>query len=304
VATQLGSHAAKRILPAALHSMRIGPLLLFSALLMTPVLTGCGDSETVPTAIAPSAIPPSPPGAPVVGGVAGFVIDTAFRPIADATVEVIEGPEPGTSARSDSEGHFSLQGVTFRAMKAGYISATQGTRFSAPGGRPWVIFTLQPESPPTVDIASNYTLTVAADAACATNLPHEARIRNYAVTIASSESPYNAVDTNFSVRFHLATISDDWDMSLGVAGNFVGFGIYGGHNPFLVEWLTPDTHLAFSGTAPGVSVAAGASTISTSFDGIVDYCGSPSRAGRIDGDCAAPVDRCEAQNHRLTLTRR
>jgi hypothetical protein len=258
----------------------------------------------MPTAIAPSAIPASPAGGPTFGGVAGFVIDTAFRPIADATVEVIEGLEPGISARSDAEGQFSLQGATFRATKAGYISATQGYRTSSPGGRPWVIFMLQLESPPTVNIAGDYTLTLAADAACAANLPHEARIRNYAVTIASSESPYNAVDTNFSVSFQGATISDDWDMSLGVAGNFLGFGIYGGHNPFLLEWLTPDTHLAFSGTAPGVSVTAGASTISTSIDGIIDYCSSSSRAGRIEGDCVAPVDRCEARNHRLTLTRR
>ena len=143
----------------------------------------------MPNAIAPSAIPATPRGAAVFGDVAGFVIDTAFRAIADATVEVIEGPEPGTSAKSDSEGQFSLQGATFRATKAGYISSTQGTRSSAPGGRPWVIFALQPESPPTVNIAGNYTLTVAADAACETNLPPEARIRNYAVTLASLGEP-------------------------------------------------------------------------------------------------------------------
>jgi hypothetical protein len=121
----------------------------------------------------------------------------------------------------------------------------------------------------------------------------------------SSNTSYNPVDTNFDVAFKGVTISDDWDMSIGVAGNFVGFGIYGGHNPFLLEWLTPDTHLAFSGTAPGVSVTSSrVATISTSFDGIIDYCASASRTARIDGDCAAPVDRCEAKNHQLTLTRR
>jgi hypothetical protein len=125
------------------------------------------------------------------------------------------------------------------------------------------------------------------------------------VTIESPESPYYPANTNFNVTFHDGTVSRHWDMSLGVAGNFVGFGLYGNHNPFLVEWIRPDAYLSFSGASQGVSVAPGGSGITTSFDGTIDYCRAPQAAGiDIEASCRGRVDRCQAQNHRLMLTRR
>ena len=153
---------------------------------------------------------------------------------------------------------------------------------------------LRPESPPAVNIAGDYTLTLEADPVCAASLPPEIRTRRYPVMVAPSESPYNDVDTYYDIRFNATAISDEYEMHIGVAGSFLGFGLYGGHNPFLLELIGTGEQLAFSGWSPGVSVAmSGVSTIAASFDGAIEY------RGRI-----GPSAACEARNHRMVLARR
>ena len=100
-------------------------------LMFTPgmVASGCGDRESVmPMATAPTPVPPSPSG---VGLVSGVVYDTTLKPLSGATVEVLDGPQAGTSAIADAKGEFSLSGAfgtatRFRATKEGYLDATSG----------------------------------------------------------------------------------------------------------------------------------------------------------------------------------
>jgi protocatechuate 3,4-dioxygenase beta subunit len=60
----------------------------------------------------------------------GYVGDTAYRPVAGATVEVVDRPLAGTRLTTDAGGRFSYTGgfpgaITFRAVKDGYRTATQ-----------------------------------------------------------------------------------------------------------------------------------------------------------------------------------
>jgi len=50
----------------------------------------------------------------------GTVSDLAFRPIANADIEVIDGPQAGRTTRSNASGEFAFSG-----------SFTDGTRFQA-----------------------------------------------------------------------------------------------------------------------------------------------------------------------------
>ena len=161
-------------------------------------LVAC-DSPQSPLAPSPMASPPAasaspdaPTPAATITSIFGFVIDTAFRPLAGARVEVLDGPAAGTSAIADANGAVSLSGVfdantRFRATLDGHVAATQTWRCSVatcPGptrANPWLGFYLAVEAAP-VDIAGEYTLTLAADPAC-TDVPEHARNRRYPASV-------------------------------------------------------------------------------------------------------------------------
>ncbi len=174
-------------------------------------LAGCGDSgsPSTPSAVAQAgSTPPSLP-TPSVSRIWGYVLDTAFRPVADATVDVVDGPYGGLSATTDVAGRFELAGTfdqttRFRAAKEGHIAATQAWNCSssgpcgAGGATPWLGFYLAVIEP-NVDIAGDYTLTVIADSACAT-LPDEVRTRTYAARITPQSRPDLPANAGFDVR--------------------------------------------------------------------------------------------------------
>ena len=263
-------------------------------------LAGCSaDGKPGTGATAPSTL--TPPTINAGLAVAGFINDTAFRPLADARVEVIEGPQPGVSIVSNASGQFSLAGTLFMATKAGYLPATEPIRFSAPGGRPWVIFNLQPESPAPISIGGDYTLELIADPACI-DLTAEIRTRSYAATLRA-RSPAN---TQFGVDVTGPPVPFA-GITIGVAGDYLAFGIYGNHNPFFIEELAPNIYLTFAGEAPGITVGSSrVSTIATSFEGSIETCRFASKPNELY-DCGGSLGvtaRCQAKNHRLVLTRK
>ena len=228
-------------------------------LVLVQGLAGCGDSgsPSTPSAVAQAAsTSPSRPTASV-SRIQGFVLDTAFRPIGDATVEVVDGPNAGLSTATDAAGQFSLTGTfddttRFRAAKEGYVAATQVWMCSSvpcgAGAAPWLGFYLAVLDP-NVDIAGEYMLTVIADSACA-DLPDEVRTRTYAATITPQSRPDLPANAGFDVTLSGATFLDGLDsFGIGVAGDHLGFWLHGGHDPSFVEQVTADTYLAFSGNA-------------------------------------------------------
>ena len=277
----------------------------FGAILfLTLIVAACGDHAPVIPATAPSPVtPPVSPPPNNTASVRGAVWDTANRSLAGAIVEVVDGPQAGTSTTSDATGAFALTGTfddttLFRATKEGHIAATQHWRHPSPSSQPWLGFSLDVLAPP-VNIAGDYTLTFIADSACAAALPEELRTRNYAATITPG-----AINTGYKIDVSGALFHSPYNwFSVGVAGDYLGFWLADEH---LVEVLAENTYLELSGEAAASVGTSGVSTISASFDGVFKYCVVKSAVGSIRDCSPNPVAyaQCASPNHQLILTRR
>src|SRR5215208_6724574 len=88
------------------------------------VLAGCSGSSPSPTA--PSAAAGQTNAVAQRGAIrlSGFMMDTSYRALAGARIEVVDGPSAGMAATSDDNGQFVLSGsfdktTRFRATKEG-----------------------------------------------------------------------------------------------------------------------------------------------------------------------------------------
>jgi hypothetical protein len=281
---------------------------LSAAVSLAMLISACGGGSSSSTPTAPSPVQQaSPQPTPPVSGLMfmrGTVYDTAFRPLAGARVEVVDGPQAGLSTTADARGEFSFTGAfdeatRFRATKEGHATATRTLQpFCAPCNPNWWInFSLEVPAAP-VNVAGDYTLTFVAGSACST-LPNEVRTRTYTATIppASNAGPANA--------YFPLTVSgafEDWNvLGMGVAGDYVGIWL-----ETLVEQIAPNTFLSFGGLAAASIGTSAGSTIVLPFDGSIDYCVTKSEVGRYE-DCykgLATHAQCTSKNHQLILTRR
>jgi hypothetical protein len=266
----------------------------------------CGGSA--PTGLSsPTAVFPVNPSASTL--VYGYVADTLLRPLAGVTVEVLDGPQAGAVLTSGLTGQFQANGpfddaTRFRASKPGFVTATAtlAPKCALCNGRSLTIFLAVAAVP--VSVAGDYTLTLAADAAC-TDLPGDVRSRTFETTIVPTAIRNGPADSVLR-----GTVSGDSFLpylngfDVGVAGNDVGFE-FRGEGPSLVEKLGANRYIAFEGRADTQVGAAGVSTITATFNGAIEYC-------ELKGDmgayyiCAQTIafTRCVSTNHHLVLTRR
>src|SRR5688572_10205913 len=83
----------------AAQEYAIGMRRAHAALVLTTMLAGCsGASSAVPTAPSASGTPPSAAALSSSMQLRAYITDTAFRPLAGARVEVVDGPSAGTTA--------------------------------------------------------------------------------------------------------------------------------------------------------------------------------------------------------------
>jgi hypothetical protein len=261
-------------------------------------LAGCGTQSS--PRLAPITAPSATLSAPVnLGSVVGFVVDTAFRPLEGARVDVLEGVEAGLFTTADRTGHFVLTGrfdltTPFRASHHEHDMVTQLPRFSSPGGQPWVVFYLKPVAG-AVNIAGEYAMTLAADQTCV-DLPEEMRTRNYTATVALASVEQIPADTYFDVTVHSTARTPQSFSGIGVAGHDLGFDGSRNHDgtPTLVEQVGSEAYLSYRpNNGFAVTTVKGAPlTISTSFDGVIDY------------SVAGTHVRCESAQHRLVMMRK
>ena len=289
---------------------RAGVVLLVIAQL--PGVTACGDDEFVPPT-GPGA-GPAAPAQPVPPNnrtsISGNVSDTAFRPLAGARIEVVDGPQAGLATVADASGSFTLVGdldgnTQLRASKDGHVAVTTTPAASCPPCNPprYISFSLELVAP-SVNIGGNYSLTFTADPAC-TAIPSELRTRAYAATVTpTSYRP----ETSFEVTLANGTFLEHYkSLWIGVAGNYVASWLGDAHGqPGVVERVAPNAYLAIEGSASG-SAAADASTISMTLAGFIEYREQGSEMG-TDYACrnvpVGPVARCSSNNHQVLLTRR
>jgi hypothetical protein len=112
------------------RSTRLAALALVHAL----AAAGCSERGPVaPTGLAPN-VAQSPPVAVQGELINGIVYDTGQRAVSGATVEVIDGPQAGTSTIANAKGEFLVEGTfddatRFRASKG---RSYRGCQYSQP----------------------------------------------------------------------------------------------------------------------------------------------------------------------------
>ena len=272
---------------------------------MVALLAGCHRAPAAPTPPPVSVPPPSTPAPPLPPppefSVSGVVVDNVSRPLADARVEVIDGPGAGAFAVTDSSGRYALPGlfsnaITARASKEGYFTTTRTfAPSSRPSEHPDLSFILDS---PSINIAGEYSMTIAADSAC-TEFPAAARSRTYLATVTPSANIPNA----YQLELSDATFYPFRDrMFAAVAGDVARFAI-DPYDTSVSEELAPSAILTFWGDT---RASVGGPRSSAPFSGELQYC---DRAlGPLGAfpyvSCAVPPVSCVSDHHSFTLTRR
>jgi Carboxypeptidase regulatory-like domain len=221
------------------------------------------------------------------------VVREAGLPIADASVELLNGSRGVQLAKTDFNGNYRLFGIAgdveIRASKEGY--AEQVNRLVVSGNATSDFVLTQTTRK---DLFGSYQLTVTARSGC-NSLPQEARVRTYAATI-TQDGP------QLTVALSGAGL---------IAGNFTGrvdpsgvtFNIHGIDSyyyyyligPFdVLEQLTPTSLLTFGGRA---TAPLSSGDISGSLLGLIGTMQSPLGSfPRVIASCSG--------GHTFALTRR
>jgi hypothetical protein len=270
-------------------------------------LVSCTSSGSSSAPTTPSSIPqqPAPEPPPTSSQVTGFVLDTAGRSISGAVVEILDGPQAGTSAMSDGGGRFSLTAIfdsatRFRASKEGYVDAVQTINAVSAVK---LAFSMALLGTP-VDISGEYTVTFIADSACA-DLPNEARTRVYPATVGAMVFPGVPANTEFLATLKSANLDSYYhQMFIALAGDYLVVDL---SDNYVLDEIAPETYFAVGGVGDGSVGTSGVSTISTTFRGSFDYCAATSDIDGAHYHCpndAVAHARCESKNHQIVLTRR
>lgn len=262
--------------------------------LATIFFLGCGDGTS-----------PVQPTAPTLEfSLSGGVVDTAFRPLADARVEVVDGPRAGAFTTTDQSGQYEMPGVfsdvtALSASKEGHLLTTQTVQRSAGSGKQYLWFTLETTAP-SQDITGEYILTLTADTTC-TTLPDVARTRTYDAAVAlnpRSTTPHVYQAVLSGAKFYPSTLNDRF--SIGVADSFARLLIDFDYGIGIAEEVAPETYVSIWGSA---DVSLNGSSFSGPLDAWFEYCASHV-AGPGFYRCPVPPVTCQSPNHRVTLKRR
>jgi hypothetical protein len=269
-------------------------------------LAGCGGSSLPSTPAVPSPVQQPAP-QPTPFQVTGRVSDTANRWLPGASVEVLTGPQAGTSTTADAAGAFSLSGAfdgttRFRATKEGYVTATQGLTLI--GTTKSIFFSLEVAGG-SVNIAGNYTVTFMADSACADQLPVDVRTRTYPATIRPDSSTTRPANTFFVAALSGSSLDGYFSkMAIFVAGEDLVVDL---SDNSILEEVGEGRYLSIGGMGEASLKTSGVGTISVSLNGTFDYCVTESemKSGySCPSDQAIARAQCYSKNHRLVLTQR
>lgn len=243
---------------------------------------------------------------------AGSVTDAAWRPLAGARVEVVEGPQAGLSTTTDANGDYFLRGsfddaTRFRATKDGHAPSTFSLPPACDPCNPhwWIHFALEALAPKP-NLAGDYSLTVVANSTCAA-LPDAVRSRTYEATVTLQAGPDFAPNSQFEVSVSTPPFLEQHrSFQLGVAGDYVG-GFAGDLHGFpgLAERITPTSYFAIGGSIEGSADSSG-TVVTASLSGVIDYCEVSSEMGQTFNCDTGPVvahKKCES-THQLILRRR
>lgn len=283
----------------ATSQMRAHLRIVRVAIAFSILVAGCGGPRPLPTS-------PTTPTAPTTSATAstlqGTVVDTAFRALPGARVEVVSGDSAGVAAVADANGVVKLTGqftkeTLFRATAEHHDTRTQSWNCSVAVcgsgmANPWLRFYLNPRVPP-VDISGVYTLTIVADPACV-DIPMDLRERAYAASVDAQPADGRSATPGFN----LAVTDDSMigryrGFAIGVAGTHLGFDLHGGHDPVIVEQIAGNQSISVSGFAATTVTGSQPSVITAALDGWIEY--AAPFGGRFN---------CSSTAHQIILSRR
>ena len=278
-------------------------VLTAGLLLAAALITGCGSEN--PRRIVE---PPGPPLPPPVFQSGGSVSDTANRPLASATVEILDGPYAGTSVTTDGNGTFLIpaisSGTAVRALKENYLPSTQTWPPAAGPANSRLSFYLAPVGPSVV-VAGDYALTLIPDAGC--GFPAMLQTRTYGLRITPSAPSTNRPDgtlfTGVLSGAALLQVPTEF-VGIAVAGNFVVVGLFGPEGDQAVERVAPNTYFAFNSGASGSADPSSATFLSAPARGTLDICTQSTPPTTPYLRCEGEGSRCFSENHRLILVKR
>ncbi|HKW02567.1 MAG TPA: carboxypeptidase-like regulatory domain-containing protein [Vicinamibacterales bacterium] len=227
----------------------------------------------------------------------GSVQDAAGAPVAQAQVEIVDGPQQGQSAITDASGLFSIQPVPpspvmLHASKPGYLEQ----HIRLPTVVSGVTFQLDSLAGP-FHVYGEFELRLDANPAC-TQLPDVARSRTYSASMWSPQRLAAGTLRGGDFVVGLGGEVPDWNVVIAddradpVTISFGEGGIW--------EHLTPQADLLIFGDARGT---AGAETFAWPLVGSFVYCADAER-GHDFLACKVPQITCRSTSHRLTLTRK
>jgi hypothetical protein len=247
-------------------------------------------TQPTPTDVIPE---PPDPSAPSYS-LAGWVFDTAQRPIEGARVEIQSGPRSGEATTTAADGTFTfgtgfLAAPDMSASKDGYRLVD--VRFHSAGDKTAILKVFKLGSlNPAVDFAGTYDLTFTADPACDA-LPVEARSRRYQTTVPGGYATYHSLVMTGATFLDVYEYYPGNTLNLSAFDNFVRLDF---SDPPIWEKLASPTSLYIYGLAEGV---LSGSTMDLKVDGTFGFCGVTSGL-----KCEQEV-ACHSENHTLTVTR-
>ena len=283
------------------------PMLRWSTalVLVAAVVTACGGESVQPTAPSPSPTSTQPSSLTITG----VVRDLLQRPIADARIEVAEGPSSGAAAISDALGQFSITAtassdrIAVIASKGGYETATMRLR----AGQTVVVL----RDVALANLEGRATIVFTADASC-TQLPASLRTRSYTAVLTSSTGAIMGSAGTFIGELDGADFYQGYSkMWLIGAHDAARFNIFSwdAFNWWLeeqpiIERVTSTSHVSVSGAATA-AVSSGQSTITTALDGTFAYCAEskPGAQPLWPPTCAVPLVECTSAHHQVTMVR-
>jgi hypothetical protein len=245
-----------------------------------------------------------------------MVSDEVWRPLAGASVRVLDGPMHGVQVTSDGAGQFQLSGtgsgrVTLQVAADGFKPTTYTAQWRAPINRSIEVIRLESLNRPawTLD-PGDYTATISMDLSTAHDLgplppcagfPADMASRTYNATITAT--PDAPIDRMLSLQ--APTVFSNSQVRLSIAERVIGFEM---EYPFTEEF-PGFRYLNIMGTAPTEDpVTVSDTAVSIPFSALFQYCELNSQTRLGWENCQhAPAVRfhaCSSNSARMVLTKR
>ncbi len=285
---------------------RVGAVLA-CALFVVPL--GC-DRRSSPT---------EPPATGANTHVQGLVADLVRRPLAGATVRVLDGPLVGTTVVSDVSGRFRLSSkefgtVAFEIALDGFKTLTHRAQWQPTVNGAIDVIRLESLEGSRVPLdPGDYSVTISMDFATARDFgtlppcagfPRDLASRTFNATVTTE--PHGRFDR--LLLLNSPTVFSNWLLGLLIGERFVGFEI----EAPLTEELSGFRYLNVMGYAPTDEPAVVSETeITISFGALFQYCEltSPARRGwencqHVPAEQMVKFHACASNSARMVFTRR